>query len=203
MAQNPILIHVGRGDIYINVPIPTVPPVPLNVDGSPQPGGRYIGSTLDAAALIVSPTTFDIETQQDTGNVGYVTIKEDARIEFTPGELSYENLRDLTLSRLDQVTGISFGGIIFPQLFSVLIVAPRRAGGFISAMLYQAIFGEARNWAFARQNHQAPKVAARAQSLTTRNQGDRLGYYFPNTPFGTPPTYAFVTPEQIPTGQGT
>lgn len=191
MATNPILIQVGRGDIYIGVPVPVVPPVPLNVDGSPATGGRFIGSTLDAANMIYRPTTFDIKTQQSTGNVGYVTIEEDLRIEFVPGELSYENLRDLTISRLDQGSFISVGGIIFPQLLSVLLVAPRRAGGFISAMLYQCVFSEDRNWTFQRQGHQAPRVAARAQALTTRNFGDQLGYYHPNTPFGTPAASAF------------
>lgn len=185
-TTNPILIHVGRADLYIDVPIPAFGAVPLLVDGSPATGGRQIGSTLDVATLIYRPTTFDIETQQSTGNVGYVTTKEELRIEFSPGELSYENLRDMTLSRLDRATHIAMGGIIFPQLKSVLLVAPRRAGGYLSAMLYQAIFAEERSWAFNRAGHQAPKAVARAQALTTRVQGDQLGYYHPNTPFGTP-----------------
>lgn len=191
MAQNPILIQVGRGDVYIDVPVPVVPPVPLNVDGSPATGGRYIGSTLDAASLIYRPTTFDIKTQQSTGNVGYVTVEEDLRLEFHPGELSYENLRDLTISRLDQASFISLGGIIFPQFKSCLLVSPRRAGGFISAMIYQCVFAEDRTWGFARAAHQDVRVAARALALTTRNFGDQLGYYHPNTPFGTPAAPAF------------
>ena len=190
-TTNPVLIHVGRADLYINVPVPASGAVPLNIDGSPQTGGRQIGSTLDVATLIYRPTTFDIETQQSTGNVGYVTTKEDLRLEFHPGELSYENLRDLTISRQDQGTFISLGGIIFPQLLSVLLVAPRRAGGFISAMIYQCVFAEDRSWAFNRAGHQAPRVAARAQAVTTRNLGDQLGYYHPNTPFGNPAISAY------------
>lgn len=184
-ATNPILIHVGRGDIYIGTPVPAVPPVNLGVDGSPA-GGVNVGSTLDVATLIYRPTTFDIKNQQSTGNVGYVTVEEDVRLEFHPGELSYANLRDLTISRLDQGTFISLGGIIFPTVLSCMVVAPRRAGGFISAMIYQAIFSEDRSFAFQRQGHLSPRVAARGQAITTRNLGDQLAYFHPNTPFGTP-----------------
>jgi len=180
-ATNPLLIHVGRGEIFIDVPLPQAGvPVRLNVDGTPFPGGRYVGSTLDAASFIYRPTTFDIKTQQATGNVGYVTIEEDLRLEFTIGELSYENIRDTTLSRLDQGSGISFGGVIFPITKAVLLVAPRRAGGFQQAMIYQAIFSEERTFQFSRTGHLALKVVARALALTFRTEGDQLGHYFPN-----------------------
>jgi len=180
-ATNPILIHVGRGDIYLNVPVPVVPPVILSVDGSPlnAPSAIAVGSTLDAARMIYRPTTFDIKTQQSTGNVGYVTIEEDLRLEFTPGELGYDTIKNTTISRLDQGIGISLGGIIFPQIMSVLIVAPRRAGGFIQAMIYQAVFSEDRTWEFRREGDTRPRVAARGQALTTRALGDQLGYFFP------------------------
>lgn len=184
-ATNPILIHVGRGDVFINTPVPVVPPVKLLVDGTPI-GGTNVGSTLDVATLIYRPTTFDIKNQQSTGTVGYVTVEEDVRLEFHPGEMSYANLRDLTISRLDQGTFISLGGVIFPQLLSCMVVAPRRAGGFISAMIYQAVFAEDRSFGFQRQGHLSVRVAARAQAVTTRTEGDQLAYFHPNTPFGTP-----------------
>lgn len=184
-ATNPILIHVGRGDIFINVPIPTgppvvgKPPVPLLPDGSPSTGGRYVGSTLDAASLIWRPVPFIIRTQQATGPVGYVITEDDLRLEFHIGELSYENLRDLTFGALDQNGYIGMGGVIVPQVMSCMVVAPRRAGGYIQAMIYQSVFGEDRTFSFNRAGHQSIRVAAMGQSVTTRTLGDQLGYYYP------------------------
>lgn len=136
---------------------------------------------MGPSSLIFKPNPHEIRSQQSTSVVGYVTITDDASIEFELGEMSYTNMVNTVPGRLDQVSFISFGGLIVPQIQSVLIVAPRRAGGYISCMLYQcAMYGD-RNWTFNREGHLALKVIARAQGVTTRALGDQLGYFHPNT----------------------
>ena len=130
---NPQLIHVGRGDVYIGVTIPVTPPVTL-VNGVPATG-RFVGSTMDACQMIYRPTVYDIMTQQSTVMVGNVITQEDLRIEFSVGELSYEALRDFVIGAQDRGDFISVGGNIVPPVLSCLVVAPRRAGGYIEAMV--------------------------------------------------------------------
>lgn len=183
-ATNPILIHVGRGDIFINVPPPAVipvaaPPVVLNPDGSPTTGGRYIGSTLGPARMIWRPRTFDIRSQQATSIVGYVITEDELNLEFEVGEIAYENLRDTIMGMLDQGGAVSMGGIIFPRVLSCLVVAPRRAGGFMQGMIYQGVMGEDRTFEFNRAGQLSLRVVFRGQGITTRNLGDQLGYFWP------------------------
>ncbi len=180
-AIQPLNIHVGRGDVYIDVDVPTTPPVPLVGQGVPATG-RGIGATLDASNWIYRPTTFDIRTQQDTGVVGYVITEEDVRLEFVLGEITYQNLRDIMIGAKDQGSFITVGGNIVPVIKSVLIVAPKRdgSGGFIEAMIYQAAFTEDRTFTFSRAGQMAVRVVARSQAVLTRAQGDRQGFVHQN-----------------------
>jgi hypothetical protein len=177
-AINPLLIHVGRGELYIGVTIPATPPVALT-NGQPA-DGRYLGSTLDQCNMIYRPTTFDIRTQQSTTVVGYVITEEELRIEFGIGELTYENLRDTVMGARDNSGFITLGGNIVPATQSALIVAPRRAGGYIEAMVYLGVFAEDRTFGFLRQSWMNPRVVIRAQGILTRVQGDQLGFFHPN-----------------------
>ncbi len=176
----PIEIHVGRGDIFIDVDVPATPPVPL-VGGVPTTG-RFVGATVAPANFIYRPTTFDIRTQQDTGIVGYVVTEEELRVEFEIGELTYDNIRDYLIGGTPKGDHITLGGTIFPALHSVLIVVPKRIGGgaFIQAMLYQSVFAEERSVPFARESWANVRIIARAQSLVTRALGDRQGFLFPH-----------------------
>jgi hypothetical protein len=187
-VTQPINIHVGAADIWIGVDVPAVPPVPL-VGGYPQTG-RFVGATLAPANFIYRPTTFDIMTQQDTAVQGYVITQEDLRIEFEIGELTYETLRDIWIGSFDQGSYVSLGGIVFPKTFSVLLLVPKRLGSgtgvqptqssFIQAMVYQAVFAEDRSLPFQREGHSNVRVVARAQGVSTRQRGDRLGYIHPH-----------------------
>jgi hypothetical protein len=180
-VTQPINIHVGRGDLWIGVDVPLVPPVPL-VGGIPATG-RFIGATIAPANFIYRPTTFDIMTQQDTSVQGYVNTAEDLRLEFELGEITYENLRDAWLGALDQGQFISLGGIVFPKTFSCLIIAPKRLGNgsaFIQAMIYSSVFTEDRQFPFARESWSNPRIVARGQGVPTRQQGDRLGFLHPH-----------------------
>lgn len=192
-VTQPINIHVGRGDIWVGVDLPIGgSPVPL-VGGFPQTG-RFFGATLAPANFIYRPTTFDILTQQDTSVQGYVITQEDLRLEFEIGEITYETLRDIWIGALDQGGFISLGGIVFPKVFSVLILAPKRLGSgtgvqpnlasFIEAMIYTAVFTEDRSFPFARENWSNIRVVARAQGVPTRQQGDRLGFIHPHVVSG-------------------
>jgi hypothetical protein len=173
-------IHVGRGDIWIGVTPPAVPPVPL-VGGVPA-DGRFIGATVAPANFTYRTATFDIKTQQDTGIVGYVITEEDPRLEFEVGELVYENLRDFMLGATAQGTYVTFGSNVFPPSFSVLLIAPKRTGAaaFVEVMLYAAVFGEDRVFPFARETWTNVKVVARPLATLTRAQGDRQGFIHPN-----------------------
>ena len=192
-VTQPINIHVGRGDIYIGVDLPAGgSPVPL-VGGIPQTG-RFVGATIGPANFIYRPTTFDIMTQQDTSVQGYVITQEDLRLEFEIGEMTYETLRDIWIGAFDQGSFITIGGIVFPKVFSVLILAPKRLGSgtgvqpnqaaFIQAMIYNAVFSEDRNFPFARENWSNVRVVARGQGVSTRQQGDRLGMLHPHVVSG-------------------
>lgn len=175
----PINIHVGRGDIWIGVSVPvTGLAVALDANGAPA-DGRNIGATLAPANWAYRPTTFDIRTQQNTGIVGYVVTEEDLRVDFEVGELTYQNLKDMLVTPRDQSTFVSVGGNIVPPLQSCLIVAPRRGGGYIEAMVYLAAFLEARELVFNRAGQISIKVAARAQAVTSRPLGDQLGFVHP------------------------
>lgn len=176
----PINIHVGRGDLWISVTVPSTPPVALT--GGVPATGRFIGATVAPAQFMYQPRTFDIRTQQDTGIVGYVITEEDVRMEFEIGELVYENLRDFLIGAFDRTTFVSFGSIVFPATFSVLLIAPKRTGSsaFIEVMLYAAVFAEDRTFPFARESWTNVRIVARGQSTLTRVQGDRYGFFHPN-----------------------
>lgn len=181
-AINPIDIHVGRGDIWIGVTPPSIPPVPL-IGGLPA-DGRFIGATVAPANFVYRTSTYDIKTQQDTGIVGYVITEEEARLDFEIGELTYENLRDFMLGAVGNATYVTFGSKVFPPTFSVMLLAPKRSGGgsgaFIQVMLYAAIFAEDRTFPFARESWTNTKITARPLSQLTRSQGDRQGFFHPN-----------------------
>jgi hypothetical protein len=184
-AINPIDIHVGRGDIWIGVTPPATPPVPL-VGGLPA-DGRFIGATLAPATFTYRTSTYDIKTQQDTGIVGYVITEEEPRLEFEIGEITYENLRDFLLGAFGHGTYITFGSLVCPPTFSVLLIAPKRTtgclpgtGAFIEVMLYAAIFGEDRAFPFARESWTNAHIVARPLSTLTRQQGDRQGFFHPH-----------------------
>lgn len=175
----PINIHVGRGDVWIGCTVPNSGAiVPVSASGAPA-DGRNIGATLAPANWIYRPTAFEIKTQQNTGIVGYVITDEDLRIDFEVGEVTYQNLKDMLVTPRDEGTFVSVGGNIVPPLQSCLIVAPRRAGGYIEAMVYLSAFLEARELVFNRAGQISIKVAARAQAVTTRPLGDQLGFLAP------------------------
>lgn len=177
-------IHVGRGDIWIGVTPPNPPPVTL-VGGLPA-DGRFIGATLAPAVFTYRTTTYDIKTQQDTGIVGYVITEEEPRLEFEIGEITFENLRDFMMGAFGHGTYVTFGSLICPPTYSVLLIAPKRvgclpgAGAFIEVMLYAAVFAEDRAFPFARESWTNSKVVARPFSTSTRQQGDRQGFFHPN-----------------------
>lgn len=187
-VTQPINIHVGGAQIWLGVDVPAVPPVPL-VGGFPATG-RFIGATLAPANFIYRPTIYDIMTQQSTAVVGTVITMEELRVEFEIGELTYETFRDMFIGGFDQGSYISLGGIVFPKTTSVMVIAPKRMGSgtgvqpnqasFIQAMLYDAVFTEDRSFPFARESASNIRVVARAQSVTTRQQGDRLGFIHPH-----------------------
>jgi hypothetical protein len=177
---SPIDIHVGRGDIWITTTPPATPPVDLT--GGVPADGYFIGATIGPSAFHYRPATLDIKTQQDTGIVGFVITEEDTRLDFEVGEFTYASLRDFWLGGVASGTYITFGSQVFPNTFSVLIIAPKRSGGgaFIEVMLYNAIFAEERTLSFDRAGITTMKVVARAQSDLTRAQGDRQGFVHPN-----------------------
>lgn len=179
---NPLNIHVGRGDIWIGVTVPQQGfTVELNGDGQPATG-RMIGATLAGANWIYNPNPFRIRTQQSTMISGFVTIDEDIKMEFTVGEITYLNLRDMFASARDQVTYVSVGGLIVPHIQSCLLVAPRRGGGFIEAMVYQAAFYGERNMNFRREGDMPIRVIAEGQADFTRVVGDQGGFFAPYVP---------------------
>jgi hypothetical protein len=175
----PLNIHVGRGDIWIGVSVPAQgSTVALNADGQPA-DGRMVGATLAGANWIYNPNPYKIRTQQSTMISGFVTIDEEVKIEFTVGEITYQNIKDMFSSPKDQTTFVSVGGLIVPVIQSCLIVAPRRGGGFIEAMVYQAAFYGERNMAFQREAHMPVRVIAEGQADFTRALGDQGGFFAP------------------------
>lgn len=179
---NPLNIHVGRGDVWIGVTIPTQgTTVSLNSDGQPA-DGRMVGATLAGANWMYVPNPFRIKTQQSTMTSGFVTIEEEVKMEFTIGEITYQNVKDMFSSPKDQTTFVSVGGLIVPVIQSCLIVAPRRGGGFIEAMVYQAAFYGERTMGFFREKDMPVKVMAEGQADFTRALGDQGGFFAPYVP---------------------
>jgi hypothetical protein len=176
---NPLNIHVGRGDVWIGVTVPAQgATVPLNGDGQPA-DGRMVGATLAGANWIYNPSPYKIRTQQSTMISGFVTIDEEVKMEFTIGEITYQNIKDMFSSPRDHTTFVSVGGLLVPDIKSCLIVAPRRGGGFIEAMVYQAAFYGERNMSFQRERDMPVKVMAEGQADFTRALGDQGGYFAP------------------------
>jgi hypothetical protein len=169
---------MGRGDIFMGVTVPAPGSIVPLVNGIPQ-SGTFVGSTMGDAVWSFKPKHYTIKTQQATGPVGYVITDDEATLDFTFGEFTYRNLLNLMAPALDQITYVSVGGLIFPNIPSCLIVAPRRAGGYIQAMIYAAYFGGDRVLTFAREKDSPIKVTAMAQAVTTRPLGDQLGYVHP------------------------
>jgi hypothetical protein len=177
----PDLIHVGRGDLWVNVDVPVAPsvaPVAL-VNGAPATG-TYVGATLAAALLNYNPGIFDIVTQQATGVVGTVITAEEFSIEFTAGELTYANLKNFILGAGDGTTYVTVGGFIVPTITSLLMVAPRRAGNYITVFIYKAAFIDNRQFSFNRTGQLEFRIRARAQADPARYLGANLGYFHPN-----------------------
>ncbi len=185
MAGTPIQprnIHVGRGDIWLGVDVPDEGnKVPLDLSGRPSTG-RNIGATVGPAIFRYNTTTVDIETQQTTMMVGFVTNTEDLRIEFEVGEITFLNLRSLLLAPKPQGDFIAMGGIIVPQVNSFMVVAPRRGGGFIEAMIYEAVAVESREFTFDRAGVMKVKTVVRGQAVVTRTPGDQGGFLTPYIP---------------------
>ena len=180
-STTPINIHVGVGNIWVGVTVPSAGNfVPL-VSGDPTTG-TFVGSTLEPATFSHKPKLFDIRTQQSTGVVGFVIVEDELTVEFTVGEITYTNLKNVILGFKDQGTFVSIGGTIIPVLQSLLIVAPKRSGGGanIEAMIYSAVIAEDKTFQFNREGHLAVKVTARSQADTTRSLGDQFGFIHPN-----------------------
>jgi len=176
-AITPINIHVGRGDIWLGVALPPEGQVvPINEYGEPATG-RNIGATIEGTNWIYRPTTLDIRTQQSTVLAGAVTTEEEMRLEFSVGEMTYINFKDMFQTPRDQGTFISLGGLVVPAENSILVVSPLRGGGFAAAMLYRGFFTEDRNVAFARAAITSIKVVGRGLGVFTRTRGDQLGYF--------------------------
>lgn len=186
-AITPINIHVGRGDIWLGVDIPPEGQVvPLNEFGEPATG-RNIGATIEGTNWIYRPTTLDIRIQQSTVLAGAVTIEEEMRLEFGVGEMTFQNFQEMFQTPKSQGTFISLGGLVVPATAAVLIVSPRRGGGFAEAMIYSAFFTEDRSIAFARQNITSIRVVARGLGVLTRTRGDQLGFFAPYVVGQNPP----------------
>jgi len=172
-------IHIGAGFVYFGVTVPVTPPVPLTPEGTPSDGtGTFVGGTLEGANLIYRPTTVDVRTQQSGVLAVSVTNVEDMHIEFTIGELTFANLKQLILGGGTSPIppNVSLGGQIVPLTASVLLVAPRRNGAFIEVMIYQAYFPMDRTIMFARERESMMKVTARGLGQFTRARGDQLGF---------------------------
>ena len=179
-AIQPDLIHVGRADLWTGVTLPAgVGNFVALVSGKPATG-TYVGATLAATILNYNPGIFDIVTQQNTGVVGTVLTSEIFNMDITLGELTYANLKAFMLGAADATTFVTVGGIIVPTLLSVLLVAPRRAGNYITAMIYQAAMIDNRAFSFDRTGQLVHKVMARGQAVVARVLGDQLGYFNPN-----------------------
>ncbi len=185
-TPQPQFIHVGRGDVYIGTVLPPsgqVIPLLAGVpsDGNGNPSGRFIGSTLAESMWRYKPKSFDISSQQTTGKVGYVIIEEELEIEMTFGEFTFENFRDLMGTPSNQDNFITVGGLIVPNTPSVVIVAPRRAGGFIEAVVYAGYMSGDKTFTFAREKDSPVKITVRGQALGNRPLGDQLGLLTPVT----------------------
>jgi len=169
---------VARGNLWLDCPVPATPPVPL-VNGEPATG-TSVGATMGPANVRYRPTALDIMIQQTTVIVDQVITAEDLRIEFTLGEITYDNLVNFFMGATPHTTYVSLGGRLFPKEASVVLVSPRRDGTFFQAMLYRATFSEERDLAAAREAVMAPRVVARGLGVLTRAQGDQVGFIHTN-----------------------
>ncbi len=177
---NPDAIHVGRGDIYVGVPIPVTPPVALQ-NGIPL-SGTFIGGTLEPASLNYKVTTVDVRTQQSGVLAISVVNTEDLELEFTIGEMTFNNLQSFILGSGISPFGsptVSFGGQVIPNTTGLLMVVPTRTGYFMEIMIYQAYFPRDRVIAFAREKETMMKVTAVGFGQFNRARGDQLGFWNP------------------------
>lgn len=170
-------IQVARGDLWLDVDVPTSGAVPL-VNGEPA-SGTSVGATMGPANVRYRPTALDIMIQQTTVIVDQVITAEDLRIEFTLGEITYDNLVNFFMGSTGNGDYITLGGRTFPKEASVLLVSPRRDGTYFQAMLYRATFSEERDLAAAREAVMAPRVIARGLGVLSRPIGDQVGYVHP------------------------
>lgn len=173
----PANIQVARGNIWLGVTVPATPPVPL-INGEPATG-TSVGATMGPASVRYRPTALDIIIQQTTVIVDQVITAEDLRIEFTLGEMTYNNLVRFFMGATGVTTYVTLGGRLFPAEASVLLVSPRRNGTYFQAMLYRATFSEERELAAAREAVMAPRVISRGLGDLSRTEGDQVGFIHP------------------------
>jgi hypothetical protein len=175
-------IHVGRADIWFGGAPPVSGATVPMTGGQPTTqapsvnGWNYVGLTLGGANFIYHPTVFEIMTEQTTAPVGAVTTQEEMRIEFGLAEVGYTQLKQLVTGAQDQGTFISLGGKTFPVTTALLLIAPRRYGGFIQMCLYNAVMTDDRNFNVARAAAMNPKIVAKGLADPSRNNGDQVGY---------------------------
>lgn len=185
-ATNVGHIEVGKGEIFIDVDVPTTPPIALS--GGTPTSGVFIGATLSACMFNYKIRTLDIRIQQDTGIVDAVIIEEDGGAEFEIAEFSYETLKRVLMGAKDATTGITFGGKISTPKHSVVVVSPRRLSDTVYkvAMLYSALMGvTGASIPFARETETKWKVQVTGTSfLSSRAVGDRQGFIFPDITSG-------------------
>jgi len=175
----PELIHVGRADLWVDVDVPVFPAI-VPIPGGVPATGDYVGATMDATIVNYNPSIFDIITQQTTGVVGTIITAEELSMQISLGELTYQHLKRFLLGAADGTTFIHIGGITIPTPTSVLLVAPRRAGGFITVFLYSAVFIDNRQFSFNRAGNLVHQVRARSQMDIARPLGAQLGYFNPH-----------------------
>lgn len=193
MATDVTKIHIGQGEIWIGGTAPaaggdpndpTTSTVNTMTSGfaAPTSGGTYVGFTNGPATLSYRPTFYSVETEQAFSEVIVTPTAEEAMLEFTMLEASYQNLSHaLTQGTTGVDAGPPASNTIFvgskaTMTYPVLAMSSRkRTGvGYYLLTMYQVYSMEGASLNFERRAETQNGVQMKCLADTTRPIGDQL-----------------------------
>lgn len=189
MAQDPTKIHIGMARIFLGVTAPasgTPPTLTPHVDGVPTTGTE-VGYTQEAATFSYKQNKQEVEAEQSLNPVDVFVTNEEATLEFTAMEHTYNTLKtafDNINTVTDGVKDLFYGGdaaglaSVTTQcvvLTSRIRTAPTK---FIVLTLYKVYNISGFQIGFGRTSEAVYQIQLKALVDVSRSIGDRLFQWY-------------------------
>jgi hypothetical protein len=188
MALNAGKIHLGACRIFAGVTpavTGTPPTYTTHTDGIPA-SGTEMGLTQGDTTFVYNPEQKLIEAEQALGYINTFTINQRASLEFTCLEQTYFALQQAfnsagteTISAGDAFYWGGGNAALVPNTTCVMATArqPYAPTKFIIVQLYKVATVAGYQIPLSRTKESMFRVRFEAMEDTSRNAGDRAGYY--------------------------